>query len=301
MNRFRARTGTYSIVAYDQGAGQMGMAVQTHWFNVGAIVPWACAGVGVVATQANVNVAYGPRGLELLRGGADAERAVAELLGEDPGSAGRQLAIVDAAGRAAAYTGPECFSFAGHVIGDGWSCQANLMASDRVWPSMADAYARAEGSLPERLLSALRAGEAAGGDVRGRQSAAIEVVPISGEPWERVVSLRVEDHPDPLDELERLYRLNIAYEVAGKGDWALGEGELQTASRLYAEASALAPDNHELLFWSGLGAAEAGDLDSGVEQVGRAIAMHAGWRDLLERLPESMFPAVARVREALAE
>jgi len=293
------RTGTYSIIAVDLEAGQMGVAVQTHWFNVGAIVPWVVAGVGAVATQANANIAYGPRGLALLRAGVGAQEVVGRLLAEDPGSAGRQLAVADRTGAVDVYTGAECFAFAGASGGPGFSCQANLMAGPEVWPAMAIAYEGASGSLAERLMVSLRAGEAAGGDIRGRQSAALVVVPIDGEPWERVVSLRVEDHPDPLEELERLYRLHLAYEIAGEADWALGEGRLEQASELYGRASAIAPDNHELLFWAGLGMAQIGDMPAGVERVRRAIEMHAGWGELLGRLPAALFPSAQAIRDQL--
>jgi uncharacterized Ntn-hydrolase superfamily protein len=295
----RVRSGTYSIVAVDLDAGQMGVAVQSHWFGVGAVVPWAVAGVGVVATQANANLAYGPRGLALLGAGAAAEQVVERLVAEDPGTAGRQLAVGDRRGAVASHTGPECLAFAGAVAGEGFSCQANLMASPEVWPAMASAYERARGPLAARLLTALGAAEAAGGDVRGRQSAALVVVPVDGEPWERLVSLRVEDHAEPLVELERLYELHLAYEVAGEADWALGEGRLTEAGELYARASAMAPGNHELLFWAGLGAAQSGDLELGAERVARAIALHPGWTELLARLPESLFPQAPAIREAL--
>jgi uncharacterized Ntn-hydrolase superfamily protein len=295
----RTRTGTYSIVAFDTDAGELGVAVPTHWFAVGAVVPWTTAGVGAVATQANANVAYGPEALRLLSDGRSAGDTLAQVISSDPGAAGRQLAIVDTRGEVMAYTGPDCFPFAGHISGDGFSCQANLMASERVWPAMADAYLTAQGSLTDRMIAALNAGDAAGGDVRGRQSAAIEIVPAEGHPWERVVSLRVEDHPDPLAELERLITVHRAYQLASSGDWALGEGRLLDAARFYAESSAIAPDNHELLFWAGLGAAETGDLRLGVDRVNRAIAMHAGWRDLLGRLPSSVFPQIEAVRHAV--
>ncbi len=295
----RARIGTYSIVAFDERTNEMGVAVQTHWFAVGGIVPWTEAGVGVVATQANVSVAYGAGGLALLREGVPAPEAVKRLVAADSEPGGRQLAILDAHGAVATFTGSECFEFAGHVAGDGWSCQANMMASAGVWPAMARAFQETGGALAVRLIAALHAGEAAGGDVRGRQSAAIDVVPVKGEPYERVVSLRVDDHPDPLRELDRLYALHQAYDLAGQGDEALGQGNHLAASEFYERASALAPGNHELLFWAGLGAAMTGRTDTGVARVRDAIAQHAGWADFLGRLPEAAFPSVRTVREHL--
>ncbi|MGH2874422.1 MAG: DUF1028 domain-containing protein, partial [Solirubrobacteraceae bacterium] len=184
---------TYSIVARDPSTGELGVAVQSHWFSVGPIVPWAAPSVGAVATQANAEPAYGPRALELLERGATASQALTQLLAEDPLAASRQVAVIDASGAVAAHTGAECIALAGHATGDGVSCQANIMASEAVWPAMLAAYRGHGGSLTERLLAALRAAEREGGDLRGRQSAAILVVPSTGERWRTACSLRVED------------------------------------------------------------------------------------------------------------
>jgi uncharacterized Ntn-hydrolase superfamily protein len=282
-------------VARDPATGELGVAVQSHWFSVGPIVPWARAGVGAVATQANVEVAYGPRALELMATGAHPGQALAQLLAEDPGAAGRQVAVIDAAGQVATHTGESCIPFAGYATGDGVSCQANIMASDTVWPAMLDAYNEASGSLTSRLLAALDAAEAEGGDIRGRQSAAILVVPASGQSWDAVVSLRIEDHPDPLPELRRLIELHDAYDLAGRADELVNEDRHDEAARLYREASELAPENHELRFWAGLGAAQAGDLDAAVEHVLAAIEMQPGWRELLPRLPPDVAPSAQAV------
>ncbi len=290
---------TYSIVARDPESGQLGVAVQSHWFAVGPIVPWARPGVGAVATQANAEVSYGPRALALMETGASAEEALAQLLAADPGAAGRQVAVLDAIGRVAVHTGESCIPFAGHVAGGGVSCQANIMASQRVWPAMLDAFGSAPGSLTLRLLAALDAAEREGGDLRGRQSAAILVVPAAGESWETVVSLRVEDDPDPLPELRRLVGIHQAYALAGRADELVNEGRHDDAARLYRQAGELAPGNHELRFWSGLGAAQSGDLDAGVAQVRQAIAEHPPWRQLLGRLPKEVAPAAEQVREAI--
>jgi uncharacterized Ntn-hydrolase superfamily protein len=286
---------TYSIAARDPATGELGVAVQSHWFSVGPLVPWAVPGVGAVATQANVDVSYGPRGLELLERGLDAGSALERLLAADRGAAGRQVAIVDGAGRVAAHTGSDCMPEAGHVTGDGVSCQANIMASRRVWPAMLDAFENADGSLRERMLAALEAAEAEGGDLRGRQSAALLVVPGEGERWQTSVSLRVEDHPEPLGELRRLVGLHEAYALAGEGDALVNEGRHREAARLYERASARAPGNHELLFWAGLGAAEGGDMDTAVARVREAIAIHPGWRVLLARLPAEVAPSAPAV------
>ncbi len=295
----RARQGTYSIVARDPASGELGVAVQSHWFSVGPIVPWAQAGVGAVATQANVELAYGPRALDLMRDGLDARQALAQLVAQDEGAATRQVAVVDVHGNAAVHTGESCIPVAGHLTGDGVSCQANVMSNELVVPAMLEGFRSAPGLLASRLLAALDAAELAGGDVRGRQSAAILVVPAAGDPWETVVALRVEDHPDPLEELRRLARLNEAYMAAGEGDQRVSEGDHDAAARLYQRASALAPESDELRFWGGLGAAQTGDLEGGLAQVRAAIEINPGWRLLLSRLPAEVAPAARSVLERL--
>lgn len=286
---------TYSIVARDADTGELGVAVQSHWFAVGPIVPWARPGVGAIATQANIEVSYGPRALELLAAGGTAPEVLARLLSEDPGAAGRQVAIVDVAGRVAVHTGSGCIPLAGHVTGEGVSCQANIMASEQVWPAMLSAFTAGQGTLTARLLDALDAAEAAGGDIRGRQSAAILVVPAAGDWWETVTSLHVEDHPQPLAELRRLVRLDGAYTLADEADELVNQGRHDEAALLYTQAGELAPESHELRFWAGLGAAQSGDLDAGVADVRQAIAMHPGWRTLLERLPADVAPSAEAV------
>lgn len=286
---------TYSIVARDAASGELGVAVQSHWFSVGSAVPWAAPGVGAVATQANAEVSYGPRALELLRSGRTAQEALNQLLAEDSAAASRQVAVMDAQGRAAVHTGSECIPFAGHVVGEGVSCQANIMVSADVWPEMLEAFQSAEGPLATRLIDALDGAEAAGGDARGRQSAALLVVGAQGEAWESQVALRVEDHPEPLAELRRLLRVHDAYRLASRADELVGESSYDEAAELYRQASELAPANHELRFWSGLGAAQSGDLELAVTEVRAAIAAHPPWRDLLERLPNEVAPSAAAV------
>jgi uncharacterized Ntn-hydrolase superfamily protein len=293
------RRGTYSIVARDPETGEIGAAVQSHWFSVGSIVTWASPGVGAVATQSVAEPGYGPRLLERLRAGQAPADALRELLAADDAARFRQVGVCDAEGRTAVHTGEGCIAFAGHVEGEGSSAQANMMASPEVWPRMTEAFRAAEGPLPRRLLTALEAGEQAGGDARGRQSAALLVVPGAGEPWSTVADLRVEDHPEPLLELKRLLDLRDAYELATEGDDLIGEGRHAEAGERYLAAVALAPDNHELIFWAGLALAQAGDLEGGVERVRRAIDMQPGWRDLLARLEPEIAPAAVAVRRAL--
>ena len=291
---------TYSIVARDPKSGELGVAVQSHWFSVGSIVTWARPGVGAVATQANAEAAYGPNALALLADGVPAPEALERLVAADPGGPSRQVAIVDSAGRVGAHTGPTCIACAGHITGEGVSCQANIMVSERVWPAMLEAFgAASDSSLTLRLLDALDAAEREGGDLRGRQSAAILVVPAEGEPWRTTVSLRVEDHPEPLPELRRLVALQDAYRLAGDADELLNAGRQDEAARLYVKASERAPGNHELLFWAGLGTVQAGDLEGGMAKVRAAIAMQPAWRELLLRLPAELAPAAPVVLAAL--
>ncbi len=286
---------TYSIVARDPETGELGVAVQSHWFSVGPIVPWARPGVGAIATQANVAVAYGPRALDALARGEAPAEALARLLAEDPQRASRQVAVLSADGAVAAHTGAACTRFAGDIQDEGVSCQANIMASAAVWPAMVEAFTDGEGTLTGRLLTALFAAEGAGGDLRGRQSAAILVVPAAGEPWETVTSLRVEDHPDPLVELERLVRLEEAYRLAGRGDECVAEGRHDEAARLFLEAVRRAPESDELRFWAGLGAAQSGDMDTALGHVRAAVAVQPAWRELLARLTPDVAPAAPAV------
>jgi len=297
----RARQGTYSIVARDPDSGEMGAAVQSHWFSVGPIVPWARAGVGAVATQASAEVSYGPLGLELMAQGVPAPDALARLLAEDALSASRQVAVIDVAGRVAAHTGDACIPHAGDCQGPGVSCQANIMAGEGVWPAMLDAFQRHTGSLTARLLAALDAAEAQGGDLRGRQSAAIIVVPAEGDPWDTVISLRVEDHPDPLRELARLVRLHDAYIQAGVADERLAAGEHEQAAALYLRASELAPESDELRFWAAIGAATIGDMTTALTHARAAIAVHPAWSELLARLPPDAVPAASGLLDALRD
>jgi uncharacterized Ntn-hydrolase superfamily protein len=294
-----ARRGTYSIVARDDATGELGVAVQSHWFSVGSIVSWASPGVGAVATQSLVDPAYGPRMLDRLAAGQSPDAALRELLGADDGAGVRQVAAVDNDGAVAIHTGEGCIAYAGHASGNGFSVQANMMASPGVWPAMADAYGSAEGPFARRLLAALEAGERAGGDVRGRQSAALLVVPAEGDAWTTVADLRVDDHPEPLAELRRLLDLGDAYALAGEGDDLVGEGRHAEAGERYQRASELAPDNDELMFWAGLALAQADEPEAGLELVRAAIARHPGWGDLLDRLESEIAPSAAAVSAAL--
>jgi uncharacterized Ntn-hydrolase superfamily protein len=294
------RQGTYSIVARDPASGELGVAVQSHWFSVGGVVAWARPGVGAVATQSVAEIAHGPNMLDRLEEGLDARAAIAAVLAPDDQARYRQLGAVDAAGNAASHTGEGCIPRASDVVGDGFACQANMMGPDGVPDAMAAAYSAHDGDLAERLLAALLAAEATGGDVRGRQSASMLIVPAEGERWRARIDIRVEDHADPLGELTRLLRLARAYEMAGEADELVAEGAHQRATELYLAAAELAPEADELTFWAGLGVA-AQDLAGGVELVRRAAAAKPAWLTLLERLPSELAPTAPAVDSALKD
>jgi uncharacterized Ntn-hydrolase superfamily protein len=287
------------MVARDPATGELGVAVQSHWFSVGSIVTWGRPGVGAVATQSMAEPAYGPRLLDRLAAGESPAAALEAEIGADEGARLRQVALVGAGGEVAAFTGEACIPFAGDVQGDGYSAQANLMASTEVWPAMAAAFEAADGPLSRRLVASLEAGEAAGGDVRGRQSAALLVVPAKGEPWQRIVELRVEDHPQPLEELARVLTLHEAYELATKAENLAAEGRHEEAGEAGRRALELAPDSAELTFWAGLALAHQGQTDLGVALVQRAIDIHPGWRELLGRLGPEIAPGADAVRGAM--
>ena len=292
---------TYSLVAFDPDTGECGVAVQSHWFSVGTLVTWGEPGVGAVATQANVEVAYGPRGLARMSAGASAPEALAQLLAADEMAGGRQVAMVDAQGAVGAHTGDECMPFCGQEVGRHHSTQANLMVSDRVWGAMSKAYLAGDGPLAERMLDALDAGEAAGGDVRGRQSAAILVVPPEGEPWRRVVELRVEDHAEPLVELRRLVGLNAAYARAMEAGVVRRHGDHAGAATRLIEAWEMAPESQELGFWAALSLIELGELERGLPLLRRTIAADEAWGQLLGRLNEDEAPAAPEARRRLGK
>ena len=282
---------TYSIVARDAQTGQLGVAVQSHYFSVGPVVPWATAGVGAVATQAMVEPAYGPGGLRLMAAGRSAPEALAKLVAADQSSAVRQVAMVDARGAVAAHTGRKCIPAAGHVTGRGFSCQANMMLNDTVWAAMDAAYVGAHGDLATRLLAALLAAEAQGGDIRGRQSAAMLVVAgtDTGKPWptgDVIVDLRVEDHPDPLSELGRLLDLQCAYDHAEEFDRREEAGDTEGAWEAIRAAERLAPDNVELQFWKAVTLAKKGREDEARAILVGVYHDGADWAELLRRLPD---------------
>ncbi len=279
---------TYSIVARDQKTGEFGVAVQSHYFQVSPAVPWALAGVGAVATQSRVNISYGPLGLELLQAGFTAEQALKALTSGDPLAEVRQCAIVDANGGVSAHTGAKCVPAAGHHVGDGFSCQANLMEKDTVWVAMAEAFTSTDAPLAERMMAALEAAEAEGGDIRGKQSAAMLVVTGSpkGRFWEdRIIDLRVEDAPEPLPELRRLLRIRRAYMALSEADRLSESGDRTAAEAKSAEAIRIAPEMVEIRFWTGLDMAMAGDMDGGCRLMAEVVREKGvRWMETLRRL-----------------
>jgi len=256
---------TYSIVALDERTGELGVAVQTRWLAVGSLVPWLRPGVGAIATQSFVDTRYGFEGIQLLAAGRSPEAALAELVAADKDPGVRQVGIVDVAGRAAAHTGADCVAAAGHVTGRGVSVQANMMERPTVWPAMLATFESAGGDLADRLVAALRAAEAEGGDVRGRQSAAIVVVPgrPDAHPWDIRYDIRVDDARAPLDELERLLALNRAYEALDAGFEALAVGESSPALAFFEQAAALAPEDDQVRLWQSLAVFDSGDEERG--------------------------------------
>jgi len=280
---------TYSIVARDPATGDMGVAVQSHWFSVGSMVTWGEAGVGVVATQSFVDPSYGPLGLALMRGGRTAQQALEALKKADPHPEVRQVAMLDAHGNVAAHTGSKCIPAAGHIIGKDFSVQANLMLNDKVWPAMDKAYREAKGGLADRIMAALDAAQAVGGDIRGRQSAAILIVKAksSGQVWaDKIMDLRVEDSQDPLKELRRLMRLHRAYEHMNAGDLAVERNDNPGALREYGAAEAMFPDNLEMKFWHAVALVNMGRAEESLPLFREIFAKDKNWATLLPRLPK---------------
>ena len=265
---------TYSIVAYDEKTGELGVAVQSHWFSVGSVVPWAKAGVGAVATQSFVKVEYGPDGLELMEKGLTAQETLDSLVSQDTGSAVRQVGMVDVNGVVAVHTGEKCIEFAGHKTGKNFTVQANIMASPAVWPLMAMTFEQTEGDLAERMMVALEAAQAEGGDLRGKQSASMLIV--SGTPtgvsWKDVVlDLRVEDHPEPLKQLRRLIRINRAYRHANAGDLYMETGKVESALVEYDLSSKLYPENPELKYWAAVTLVGEGRIEEALPMFGEVF------------------------------
>jgi uncharacterized Ntn-hydrolase superfamily protein len=281
---------TFSIVARDSVTGEMAVGVQSHWFNVGISVPWAEAGVGAIATQSFIDKSYGWLGLRLLKQGLSAAEVLDSLTQADPGRDVRQVAVVDNKGNIAAYTGKGCIQYASHITGNQFSVQSNMMLGDQVCISMARAYKNAAGKpLAERVLAALDAAQAAGGDIRGKQSAALILVPgkASGKPWnDRSIDVRVDDNAFPLVELNRLYKVQVAYEHMNNGDLATEKNDMAKAMQEYGSAMKMFPDNLEMQYWTAITLANNKEIDKAIQILKKVFAKDPNWKTLTRRLPE---------------
>lgn len=297
---------TYSIVARDPNTGDMAVGVQSHWFSVGSIVSWGEAGVGVVATQSFVNPAYGQKGLQLLKEGKSPQEALDKLLEEDQGREVRQVAILDARGRAAVHTGKKCIQYAGHSAKQDYSVQANMMLNASVWPAMAQAFEEnSQLPLPERVLAVLQAAESQGGDIRGRQSAVLLVVKgvASDQPWNgEIMNLQVADHADPLAELSRLLKVHRAYELMNQGDLAIENSDMAGAAAFYGQAQQMFPDNMEMKYWHAITLANNAQFSQAQEILSAIFQKDPRWKLLTQRLPEVGLLTVpeAELRKILA-
>jgi uncharacterized Ntn-hydrolase superfamily protein len=309
---------TYSIVARDPATGEIGVAVQSHWFGVGQIVPWAEAGVGAVATQSFVDPSYGQLGIEMLRNGKSAPDSLRGLLMADGACEVRQVALIDANGNVATFTGARDIEAAGGIagsassssevkcgsaggtltIGKDFAVQANLMASDKVWPAMDKAYRETKGDLAERMLAALDAAQAVGGDIRGKQSAALVVVKAksTGKRWvDERFNLRVDDAPDPLAELRRLVSVQRAYNHMNAGDLAVEHKDNEAALREYAAAEKIAATtpgipasrHAEMIYWHAVSLVNMNRVDEALPLFAKVFAMEPAWRTLTPRLVKS--------------
>ena len=303
---------TYSIVAYDAETGQMGGAVQTHQMSVGRIIPFAQPGVGVIASQSMVNMSYGPLGIDLLKAGIPPARIIDALTASDPGSARRQLAVLDARGEAAAFTGEKCIREASHFVGKGYSVQANMMMRTTVIDAMRKAYEGTRGDLAERMMATLRAAQAEDGDMRGMQSAALRIVPsaVGSKPWEIVYDLRVDEAENPIVELDRLVRLRRAQLIDNQGHELLSKGDVTGALSKWKMARDMAPSLEELPFWQAVSLAEQRPDDQAISLAARILALMTAdndrrdaWIELVVRLGEcgliSRPGAVEELLEAL--
>lgn len=305
MTRMQRPVHTYSIIARDPDTGAFGAAVQSHWFAVGTMCLWVEAGIGAVATQAFVDPGYGKLGLELMRAGKGAPDALKGLLAADRIRESRQVAMIDVTGLVMTHTGRKTIPAAGHHVGKDYSVQANMMLNDRVWPAMAEAFETATGDLAGRMIAALDAGQAAGGDVRGQQSAALVVVTgkPTGRPWaDRIFDLRVDDHPEPLEELRRLTELQRAYNHMNAGDRAQEHGDHPMALEEYLTAARLAPGNVEVVYWHAVALVNMRRIDEALPLFRSVFARDRNWVTLTARLAEAeLLPNDPQLIERICE
>jgi uncharacterized Ntn-hydrolase superfamily protein len=281
---------TFSVVGRDPKTGDMAVAVQSHWFSVGTTVSWGEAGVGVVATQSFINKSFGLRGLALLKDGKSPQEALDALLENDPGKDVRQVAILDTKGRVATHTGKNCIDDAGHLNGEGFSVQANMMLNKNVVPAMEKAWKKNSNlELAERMVAVLKAAQAAGGDIRGKQSAALIVVKAkaTNEPWnDRAIDIRVDDHAEPISELERILKTYRAYEHMNRGDLEVEQGNMEKAMTEYRAAMTMFPDNLEMQYWTAITLASNKKVKEASAMLQKIYQKDANWRELTRRLPK---------------
>jgi uncharacterized Ntn-hydrolase superfamily protein len=287
---------TYSIVARDSVTGEMGVAVQSHWFSVGTTVAYGEAGVGVVATQSLVNPMYGPKGLALMKQGLSAQQSLDALTQNDGGQMYRQVAMLNTKGEVAAYTGSDCIDMAGDRQGKNFSVQANMMLKNTVWDAMAIAFETTKGTLAERIMASLKAAENEKGDIRGKQSAAILIVSgtATGNSWEdRLMDLRVEDHENPLEELERLMKIHKAYDYMNKGDLAMEDGDSKEAEHLYLQAQNLFPENLEMKYWYAVNLLNNKETAKALPILQSIFKEDKNWQVLIPRLVKSKLLSIS--------
>lgn len=281
---------TFSIVARDAKTGEMAVAVQSHWFSVGTVVSWGEAGVGVVATQSFSNKSFGIRGLELLKQGKSPQESLDNLINDDEGRDFRQVAILDKQGRVATHTGKSCVDYAGHSNGENFSVQANMMLNDKVVPAMEKAWKENTNiPLAERMVAVLKAAQDVGGDIRGRQSAALLIVAAeaSEEPWnDRTLDLRVDDSENPIKELDRLLKVFRAYEHMNQGDLFVKKNEMKKAMEQYNAAMKMFPDNLEMQYWTAITLANDKQMERASELLQNIYSKDDNWRELTRRLPK---------------
>lgn len=278
---------TYSIVARDSVTGEMGVAVQSHWFSVGTLVSWGEAGIGVIATQSFINASFGPRGLALLKNGLSPQQVVDFLITSDEGRDVRQLAVLDSKGRAASYTGKNCIPAAGNIAGKNFSVQANLMVNNKVWPAMEKAFKQTKAPLAERMVAALEAAQKEGGDIRGKQSAALLVVrgKSTGKVWEdRLIDLRVDDSPNPVKEIKRLLKVHRAYDHMNNGDLAVEKGNMSLAIQEYSAAEKMFPGNEEMKYWHAVTLANNGKVKEAIPLFKKVFSKNQNWKILTPRI-----------------
>lgn len=280
---------TFSIVAFDPLTKDLGVAVQSRYFSVGSVVPWAEADVGAVATQSFCNVSYGPNGLQLLKKGLSVDQVTDRLTKGDSGKDYRQLGIIDSKGEASAFTGKRCLKWAGSKVGKGYAAQGNILAGEEVIQNISNKFQYTKGDLAERLVAALEGGEAAGGDVRGRQSAALLVVRRNfgrAGYGDRYIDLRVEDHPDPIAELRRLLNLHRVYSLIDYSEDSLTKGDMKSALRYLKKAISMSQENDDAYIDLGIVNLKLGKKKEAIIAFKQALRLNPNIKMLIKQLPD---------------